>query len=416
MLEGSVSLRLGLYRAAAASLRRLPFGGTLGASLRGRATAAWWNAVPTARGPRIWLHASSVGEALAAEPVIRRLAVTVPGLDVICSWSSPSMEGWGLGFPVSASGFVPPETPTAIRHAFDSVAPDLVLFSRSDLWPEMLLAARDRGVPVAVSGGVIRDRSWRLRWPVRGFLSRLYAGLRFVGAVSAKDRERWLALGVPGEAAAVTGDPRHDQVLERLTRMEIVRQLGRRVGGRPVLVAGSVEEGESLMLTRALALTRRAHPEALLLMVPHDPARTTLKRYSGVTTGDFRDDGPLPACLVVSERGLLQDLYAGGLAAYVGGGFRGALHAVVEPAAYGMPIIVGPDYRGSPDAARMVEGGGAVVLPRRGAVHALVAHWSRWIESGGETASAGLAARRELHQGAAALTARRLLALLPAAR
>ncbi len=120
--------------------------------------------------------------------------------------------------------------------------------------------------------------------------------------------------------------------------------------------------------------------------------------------------------VVVAAGGLLVDLYALGAAAYVGGGFhRGRLHAVVEPAAYALPMTFGPHWQASSDAAAAIEAGGALALPRRGAPRALKQQWLRWLEDPDARLDAGVAARCTLHQGAASETARKLLGLLPAA-
>ena len=119
--------------------------------------------------------------------------------------------------------------------------------------------------------------------------------------------------------------------------------------------------------------------------------------------------------VVVAASGLLVDLYALGAAAYVGGGFRrGRLHAVVEPAAYALPMTFGPLWQASSDAAAAIEAAGALALPRRDAPRALEEQWLRWLDDPDARLEAGVAARGTLHQGAASETARRLLDLLPA--
>src|SRR6185436_12515744 len=101
---------------------------------------------------------------------------------------------------------------------------------------------------------------------------------------------------------------------------------------------------------------------------------------AGVSLEVFgRDRPPTASCVVVLERGILPDLYALGSVSYVGGGFRApGLHAVVEPAAFGLPVLVGPEYAVSADAAALVAAGGAAVLPRREPAASMRAQWQRW--------------------------------------
>ncbi|MBI4500323.1 MAG: hypothetical protein HY700_04100 [Gemmatimonadetes bacterium] len=412
------------YRLAAGAIDRLPWGGKFGASLAGRraSVAHWlgWSRDHPPAAQRVWLHAASVGEALAAEPVLRRLQHTIRDLEVILSYSSPSVASWPGGFGARASGYAPPERRASVAEVFDALAPDLLVFSRSDLWPEMVLAAYERGVPVTVIGAVIRPRSLRLRWPARLLLKGLHRHLAFVGAVSELDSRGWLALGAPESAVVITGDPRHDQVLERPTSMARIRGLAGWAARGPTLVAGSVEEGDEAVVLDGLTAAHKRNPAARLLLVPHDPTPVALRRIIGrapqaALAPEISEEGRATdaACLIVPDRGLLADLYALGMATYVGGGFRpGGLHAVVEPAGYGLPILAGPEFRSSADAVRLAAAGGLVGLPRRGAAEALTSQWQEWMQDDSRRWAAGLAARGSLFQGAAGVTARHLLPLL----
>jgi 3-deoxy-D-manno-octulosonic-acid transferase len=115
----------------------------------------------------------------------------------------------------------------------------------------------------------------------------------------------------------------------------------------------------------------------------------------------------------VAARGLLNDLYTVGALAYVGGGFRRRkLHATIEPAALGLPVLVGPHWETSVDAAALVRARGAVPLGGSRSDVALAATWRRWIDDERERWETGLNARGSLAQGAASRTVARLLPLL----
>ncbi|MBI4419541.1 MAG: hypothetical protein HY560_01840 [Gemmatimonadetes bacterium] len=396
------------------------------ASLQGRRQAVdrWldWARRRRVGAPLVWIHAASVGEALTAEPVIRRLSTALPGLQLVLTYSSPSLARWPGALPVAAADFAPPEEPGAAQAVVASLAPDLLVFSRGDLWPELLIAAHSRGVPVAVLGATVRRRSRRLAWPARPFLVELMRPVRFVGAVTTEDAERWERLGVPASAISVTGDPRHDQVLERPATLPRVGDLLPWAGTHFTIVTGSVEEDDEPVVLGSLSALQRAGADVRLLLVPHDPASSAVTRLfaraarMGVPMRTWRHGGTIPGpvepCVVVEEMGSLGDLYLAGTVAYVGGGFRrNGLHAIIEPAAYGLPVAFGSEYEG-PDAERMLARGGAVALPRRGATRALTDLWLRWLLDPESRQRAGLAARGALQQGAASVTAQRLRALL----
>ncbi len=111
--------------------------------------------------------------------------------------------------------YLPLDEPRPIARTLDALRPDLLLLSRGDLWPELVRQVQARGVPVAVTGGIVRSRSGRLRWPARAVLRPACRRLAYVGAVTDGDAERWRRLGVLEDRVEVTGDPRHDQLIER---------------------------------------------------------------------------------------------------------------------------------------------------------------------------------------------------------
>jgi 3-deoxy-D-manno-octulosonic-acid transferase len=303
----------------------------------------------------------------------------------------------------------------------EALRPRLLVFSRADVWPELSAAAMRREVPVALIGATVRPTSGRLGWPVRRMFRSLYAGMAYVGAASTSDAERLVRLGCRPNILEVTGDPRHDQVLERIPDGRALRQLADWAALGTVLVAGSTEPPEEPLLLEAFTQVCRRRPAARLLVCPHDPRRgdhvVTQARRHAPNAAAWSGGPPsvTAPCLVVARAGVLADLYALGALAYVGGGFgaRGA-HAVIEPASYAVPVIMGPRGHGT-DAAAVLQAGGAVALPSRHAVPALVGAWETWLADDAARARAGLAARRVLAAGAAQQTASRLLGLLGAA-
>ncbi len=305
----------------------------------------------------------------------------------------------------------------------DAVRPRLLVLSRADVWPELVWAALARGLPVALVGAAVRPGSGRLRWPLRRVFRSLYQGLAYVGAASPPDAARLLGLGVRQEVLDVTGDPRHDQVLERVPDWKAVRPLAAWSAPGDVLVAGSTDLQDESLLLEAMAALGSRRPAARLILCPHQPSSRRTERLlaqarrAGITALPWRDgplDGDAP-CVIVERMGILADLYLLGALAYVGGGLgsRG-VHAVIEPAACALPVVVGS--RGhSADVTRLLAAGGAVALPSRNQAPALVELWDSWLEDVPARHRAGLAARRALTAGAAPRTARRLLRLLAGA-
>jgi 3-deoxy-D-manno-octulosonic-acid transferase len=401
-------------------LHRLPYPrGTLAASLAGRreAAARWcgWAADARGDGPLIWAHAASVGESLALQPVVARLRAGSGPLRTVLSHTSPSVAAHPPLREFARTDYLPLDEPGPVAAVLDGLRPALLLFSRGDLWPELVAGAAARGIPVAVSGGMVRPRSGRLRIPAVWALRPMHRLVGWVGAVGAGDADRWRRLGVPPDRVTVTGDPRHDQVAERLPDL---RPADRWRSGPSstarTLVAGSVEPADDELLAEA---ARRVGAAWRWLVVPHDPTGRRVAeveaafRSRGATVARWDAASPPPGSpvTILARRGLLADLYWAAEAAYVGGGFRpGGLHAVCEPAVVALPIAAGPFLSTVRDGALLQRTGG--VRPA-GDADALASLLDAWAASPTRRWTDGLAARGALETGAAERTAAVLASL-----
>ena len=372
----------------------------LAAGLRGRAESAiafaHWGA--TGRDPArplLVAHAASAGELRQLEPVLVRLRARHPGWQLAVTCFSPS------GLPVAAdlgadlAGLLPWDVPRAVAALLDHLRPTALVLTRAEVWPELLGAASARGIRLGLRAATVPSRSRRLRWPARQLLAGALGSLEVVGATSPEDAARLRQLGVRPEALQVTGDPRADAVLERLEQAAAPTQ------EPATLVAGSTWPADEAVLLAAFRSVREQHPDARLLLVPHEPtpghlaglrARARAAGFGEVPAFGARDDGA-PARVVESVGGLAL-LYGLGRIAYVGGGFGGAgLHSVLEPAAAGMPILVGPEGRRNPDAVQLNEVGALEWLPRRRTTAVLEAWWATWLTDPAWCRRAGASAR-----------------------
>jgi len=417
---------LGPYALANRLAHRLPLpDGKIRDSLRGRreAVARWmaWATEYRTGGPLVWVHGASVGEGLAAEPVTRRLRARRTDLQVVHSYSSPAAAHWPGSFGAEFANYLPPEEPDAIDTVLNCVAPTLVLFSRGDLWPLFTQRLLAREVPVAVIGGMVRPASLRLRAPIRWRLAGMHRGLRWVGAVATEDARRWARLGAPSDRIEVTGDPRHAQVLEREHRCAAASRLLEWANGKGLLVAGSTDPTDERIVLAAYSGLVRSIPGTRVIVAPHEPSPGRVRQVQqaaqrlDIEAAPWNGTGHIPGapCLILDAMGVLADLYAASDIAYVGGGFhRAGVHAVAEPAAFAVPVLMGPRYEGSSDGRRLLAAGGAVALPVRDAHAVLHEVWRRWLHGVEERIAAGLAARATLDAGAARRTMEALLPLI----
>jgi len=343
--------------------------------------------------------------------------------EVLHTYTSPSVARWPGLLPAVRSDYLPLDRPADVARVLDALAPALLVVGRGDLWPELLWQAARRYIPVAVVGATMRRGSFRYAAPARSLYARILSSVSWVGAVTAEDAERWRRAGAPMQALEVSGDPRHDEVLERLTDLHAIAPLEPWAAEALVLVAGSVEQADEAPLFRAAATVLGAVPETRLIVVPHEPDDITAHRLraraerAGLEAGVWTAGGGIPAgrCLVAPGTGMLYHLYALGAIAYVGGGFApGKLHSVIEPAAYALPILTGRHLSGAADAVALAKAGALVPARRRDAAASIASGWLRWLRDARSRTADGLAARRSLHAGAAARSAEQIRALLAA--
>jgi 3-deoxy-D-manno-octulosonic-acid transferase len=374
-----------------------------------RRLTAWSERSRDRTRPLVWFHASSVGEGLQAESVLRELRALHPEAQYIYTHYSPSAEPLARRLPVDAADYLPYDLPAITDQLLHALEPSLIVFVKLDLWPELATRAAARGTAVAMVAATVSPGSGRLRWPARALLREGYRAIRLAAAVSDEDAARLVRLGVAAQRVQVLGDPRFDSVAERISGVgaeELLLRFGR---GAPTMVAGSTWPGDEAVLLDAFRRLHASHPEARLIVVPHEPTaahlaaveRTAASRGLPPPIRLSAADAPAPL-LLVDRVGVLATLYGAGTMAYVGGGYgRAGLHSVLEPAAWGIPVAFGPRWRESRDAALLLKDGAASALTSTGATGAVELEeiWRGWIEQEERRAVQGAQARAVVERG-----------------
>ena len=426
-----MSIRSGSYAAALRLLRCLsPLfrhgSSKVAAGFRGRRIAreilaAWGRGRPDLGRPTVWLHAPSVGEGLQALAVLERLRVRLPALEAAYTFFSPSAESFARSLPVDVAAYLPWDIRPEMDALLADLSPALLGFTKTEVWPGVTMAAAGRGIPVVLLAATLESGAGRLRPGARHFLRPAFEALVRVFAVAEEDAERFLRLGVPPGRIEITGDPGIDSAWARAREAppDAPYLLPFRGDPRPTLVAGSTWEPDEKILLSAAATLAGAAPRLRVIVAPHEPGPAHLTRLEGrarraglatIRLGEVeRRGGDEGRDVVIVDRvGVLAHLYTEGSLAYVGGGFGGAgLHSVLEPAAAGLPILVGPRYRGSRGARDLLAlGAGESVRGTDELVRAL----RRLLSSKALRTETGATASGyvEGHRGAAERTARAL--------
>ena len=222
------------------------------------------------KGPLIWVHGASVGEMLAAVPLIERLRA----LDFAVLVTSGTVTSAALAEQRLPDGtlhqFVPLDAPRFVQRFLDHWRPDLALFVESDLWPNLILSCARRRIPMILINGRLSERSWR-RWRlVPGAIAALLSRFDLCLAQSAADAERYGELGAP--RVTTTGNLKLDVPAPPVDQSALQR-LRDIVGSRPVVAAASTHPGEEEAMLAAHRQLRAKFPSLLTVIVPRHPAR-----------------------------------------------------------------------------------------------------------------------------------------------
>jgi 3-deoxy-D-manno-octulosonic-acid transferase len=308
--------------------------------------------------PLIWVHAVSVGEVLAVSRLVNTLDAALP--DYLIVLSTTTRTGQALArerFGVNRVFYCPLDLPWAVRAWLNALQPRLFILAETEFWPNMLSGCFRRNIPVAVVNARISDRSWpryrRMRWLWRPFLSRLNRIL----AQSQTDADRLNAIGCLPERVTAAGNLKFD--VRAAGETDATRQLKRLSSGLRLIVAGSTLEGEEAALLEAWPRLLQADPQLAMVLAPRHPERfaavAALLEKSGaawVRRSDWRsvpEDSlkPLnPGQIVLLDTiGELASVYSLASVAFVGGSLVPAGgHNPLEPAQFGVPIVIGPHF------------------------------------------------------------------------
>jgi 3-deoxy-D-manno-octulosonic-acid transferase len=319
--------------------------------------------VPLAPGPdRFWVHAVSVGEVMAAVPLVQALRHRWPATEVVISTvTATGARVARTRLADTAGAFVfPLDFASATRRAVRRVRPRCFVALETELWPNLLRALAEAGVPAVLANGRISDRSFRRYHRVRGLFRRVLEHVSLFAMQSEEDARRIIALGARPDRVVVTGNlkmeaPPGDAGAERLWRRLL------HLGEERVWIAGSTHRGEEAQILDAFLALRRAGESLCLILAPRHPERVeeveTLARARGLEPmrRSRLAPGPPDGPILLDTIGELAQLYAVADVIFVGGSLVPVGgHNVIEPALHAKPVVFGPHMGNFRDAAALL--------------------------------------------------------------
>lgn len=308
----------------------------------------------------IWIHAASVGEVRAAQPLIDRLLED--NRPVYLTTNTPTGRRtaelrYGSDVPVR---FPPVDVPDAVERFLDHLQPSAALFVELELWPNRLSALARRDVPVALVNARLSEASFRRYARLGRLMKQCLAGVDYIGAQTEADGERYRKMGVPDQRVQVTGNLKFDQTIND-GQIGSGRAMRAQIGlDRPVWVAASIRQAEASLVSDAHQRLRLDYPDALLIAVPRHPDRfkwpateaerpgeeLPIRDRHFLATSELDAKAPVSAdtsVLIADSFGEMTKFLSAADVAFVGGTLTPVGgHNPLEPAALGKAILMGP--------------------------------------------------------------------------
>ena len=322
------------------------------------------------RADGIWVHAVSVGESIAAAPMVRELRKRHPQLPITITCMTPtgSEQIRKLFGDEVGHAYLPYDLPWLQRRLIRRLQPRISIIMETELWPNLVAECGRAGVPVVLANARLSERSARGYQRVSGLVRPMFAALDWVAAQTAAEAERFITLGVRQTALTGTGSIKFD-LKPGAELLATAAQWRAQWDERPVWIAASTHSGEDEIALAAHRQVLQQHPDALLILVPRHPERfdAVARQIEGADLSMVRRSaGNMPTpndqVLLGDTMGELMQFYACADLAFVGGSLMpGGGHNYLEPAALGLPVLSGPHRFNFAEISELLERAGALV-------------------------------------------------------
>ncbi|MBC8018181.1 MAG: 3-deoxy-D-manno-octulosonic acid transferase [Verrucomicrobia bacterium] len=319
--------------------------------------------------PVIWLHAVSVGEAIAARPLLKALRTSYPGHAILVSNTTETGRGVAASFPEKdLCIYFPFDFLPAVRRSLDSIRPEIIIIMETEIWPNFTREAASRKIPVILANGRISDRSFGRYLFFSWFFRHALQLFSMLCMQTDTDRERMVAIGAPQERTVRSGNLKYDIPFRLVAEDEKVALRERYLipTGLTVITAGSTHPGEEELVLDSYRDLLLTGADLFLILVPRHPERAdsvakmleqgkfAYQRRTSLNAGS-EDGFHGGEVLLVDTVGELMSLYALSDVVFVGGSLvpTGG-HNLLEPASVGVASVFGPHMTNFREIAGLV--------------------------------------------------------------
>lgn len=312
----------------------------------------------------IWFHSASLGEYEQGLPVIEKIRQQYPGHKIILTFFSPS--GYEVRKNTKAADvvvYLPLDTRANAKNFISLVHPEMAFFIKYEFWPNYLYELKKSSVPVYLISGLFRESQVFFKWYGGFYRKSLKAFTHFFVQY---DSSKQLLQNTGFSNVTISGDTRYDRVSEILVRDNSLPFIEEFINGKTTVVFGSSWPKDESMFVEFINATAGTK----FIIAPHTFGEThmkvlqeSIKKPIVLFSGKEGKDLAEYDVFIIDTIGLLGKIYSYADVAYVGGGFgTDGLHNILEPAAFGVPVIIGPNHAKFPEAVALVQMGGCVAV------------------------------------------------------
>ena len=327
---------------------------------------------------RLWIHTVSVGEFIAAKPLIQHY-LQVPNTSVIITTMTPTgSEQVIKTFDKQVTHIYAPYDLTHIVNRFlRKIQPHIYVVMETELWPNTIHCCKKKHIPVIIANARLSEKSAQGYARVRQLSHPMLKNITCVAAQNHTDASRFLSLGLSKNNVNVTGSIKFDLEIDQATieQAHRLRQLIHQDGKHLIWIAASTHHGEDDIILKAFARIKKIQPHCRLILVPRHPDRfndvhnlclqqpfVTLKRSQQIQT-DKALNNPNFDILLGDTMGELLTLFGCSDFAFIGGSFvNNGGHNSIEAAAWGLPIIAGPSTFNFQEITRLLQQASALTI------------------------------------------------------
>jgi 3-deoxy-D-manno-octulosonic-acid transferase len=316
------------------------------------------------KGKVFWMHVASLGEFEQGRPVLERFRAQHPDWQIVLTFFSPSGYEVRKTYPLADFVcYLPLDTPQNARRFLDIFQPDLVVFVKYEFWYHFLHEVKKRAIPCYLISALFRPDQAFFKKNNALWLRILHC-FEFIFVQNDASKQLLEQVGI--HKVQTTGDTRIDRVLylaENAVENEVVHHFTQEAD-RILIVGSSWPADEDLLFS---VLHQEAFLSYKIIIAPHEPNEPHVKRLVRKCRGEAirysqYTEEHAARFLIIDNIGMLNTLYRYGTIAYIGGGFGKGIHNILEPAAYGLPVLFGPNFQKFDEARNLVEVGGAYAV------------------------------------------------------